>query len=63
MLFIFLVFLYSKDICICLVRQIGFNVAETCLSVTINEALKQCNLLLVQYFYQNCSIGSERDEL
>ena len=30
------VFSYSKDICICLVSQIDFNVSETCLRVAIH---------------------------
>ena len=42
------VFLYSKDICICLVDQIDINVSETCLCVAaIHEALLQCNLLVL----------------
>ena len=39
------VFLYSKDICICLVGQIYFNVSETCERVAIHEALLQCQFI------------------
>ena len=42
----YLVFLYNKDICICLVGQIDFNVLETCL-VANHEALLQCNFLVL----------------
>ena len=40
-------FLYSEDICICLVGQIDFIISETCLRVAIYEALLQCNLLVL----------------
>ena len=43
---IFFAFFYSKDICICLVGQVDFNVSETCLRV-VHEALLQCNLLVL----------------
>ena len=36
-----------KDIRICLVGQIDFNVPETCLRVAIHKALLQCNLLVL----------------
>ena len=41
----FMVFLYSKYICICLVGHIDFNVSETCLRVAVHQALLQSNLL------------------
>ena len=41
------VFLYSKDICICLVGQIDFYVSETCFRVAIHQALYQCNLFVL----------------
>ena len=47
MIFYFLVFLYSKDICFCLVSQIDFNVSETCFRAAIYEASLQCNLLVL----------------
>ena len=47
------VFLCSKDICICLVGQIDFNVSETCKRFAIHEALLQRYLLSPQ----NCSIS------
>ena len=40
-------FCTANIICICLVGQIDFNVSETRLSVVIQEALLQCNLLVI----------------
>ena len=44
MIFVISVFLYSKDICICLVGQIDFDVSETCLPNNFFQDLRKLTI-------------------